>query len=39
MKQAIIENAKKMIMMGLYIEIIYKVTELPIDKIKSFKKG
>jgi len=36
-EEALIENAKKMIMIGLDIETIHKVTELPIDKIKRLK--
>jgi len=38
MEKALIENAKKMIMIGLDIETIHKVTELPIDKIKELTK-
>jgi len=34
-EEAKMEDAKKMIMIGLDIETIHKVTELPIDKIEK----
>jgi len=34
-EEAKMEDAKKMIMIGLDIETIHKVTDLPIDKIKK----
>jgi len=36
-EKAKMEDAKRMIMIGLDIETIHKVTELPIDKIKKLK--
>jgi len=36
-EEAKIEDAKKMIMIGLNIDTIHKVTELPIDKIKKLR--
>jgi len=38
-EKATIENAKKMIMIGLDIETIHKVTELPMDKINELVEG
>jgi len=37
-ERAKMEDAKKMIMIGLDIETIHKVTELPIDKIKKLRE-
>jgi len=37
-EEAKMEDAKKMIMIGLDIETIHKVTELPIDRIKELTK-